>query len=64
MDSARVIRTCTRCGYTWESKSIGTSDKYKEPKNCVNQKCKSPYWNKQRVNKLKPKEVKPQEPTL
>ena len=33
--------TCNRCGHIWYSK--------KDPKNCTS--CKSPYWNRMRVNK-------------
>lgn len=33
---------CNRCGKVWYS--INPS-----PKNCASVKCKSPYWNKERV---------------
>jgi len=36
----RSINTCKRCGYIWAS--------VKEPKYCANEKCNSPYWNKER----------------
>ena len=35
--------TCNRCGYSW----IPNGDKL--PKHCANKKCKSPYWNKERI---------------
>jgi len=35
---------CTRCGYEWWAK-----DPEVDPKVCANPKCKSPYWNKERV---------------
>lgn len=35
--------TCTRCKYKWYPKLP------KLPKQCTN--CKSPYWNKKRINK-------------
>ena len=33
---------CNRCGEIWYSRN-------ESPKNCNNKKCKSPYWNKERV---------------
>lgn len=36
------LNTCNRCGHTWQ----GATD---SPKTCANKKCKSPYWNKERV---------------
>lgn len=36
---------CTRCGHTW----IPRSDVI--PKVCPNPKCKSPYWNRERIRK-------------
>ena len=33
---------CNRCDYVWYSKK-------EEPQVCANQKCNSPYWNKERV---------------
>jgi hypothetical protein len=41
---------CERCGYRWASRNgTGLRDK-KDPRVCA--KCKSPYWNKPRKNKL------------
>ena len=39
----RRILSCNRCGYLW------ATGKKKDPKNCANPKCNSPYWNKARV---------------
>lgn len=36
------LHQCNRCEYEWASKT-------KEPKTCANTKCKSPYWNKERI---------------
>lgn len=36
---------CKRCGYEWTPRSN------KLPEVCPNRKCKSPYWNKERVRK-------------
>ena len=38
----REMLTCNRCDYTWEPRASG-----KLPDTCP--KCKSPYWNKERV---------------
>ena len=38
----REMLTCNRCDYTWEPRASG-----KLPGTCP--KCKSPYWNKERV---------------
>ena len=43
MSEERHHHTCGRCSYTWYGKA--------EPKLCV--RCKSPYWNKARVRKIK-----------
>lgn len=43
----RKVLTCNRCGYLWCSKRI--------PKNCA--KCKSPYYNKDRVKPQKKEPV-------
>ncbi len=41
---------CDRCGYRWASRNgTGLRDKT-DPRVCA--KCKSPYWNKPRKNKL------------
>ena len=41
---------CDRCGYRWAPRNgTGRRDK-NDPKVCA--KCKSPYWNKARKNKL------------
>ena len=46
-----VSFTCNRCGHTWTPRENG------EPAVCP--KCKSPYWNKERVRGVsKPVEVK------
>ena len=37
--------TCLRCGWEWFPVKDG------EPKTCTNPKCRSPYWNKERVYK-------------
>jgi hypothetical protein len=37
---------CNRCGHEWIPRDE------KPPKVCPNPKCKSPYWNKERVRKL------------
>lgn len=37
---------CLRCGHEWIPR------KEDAPKNCPNPKCKSPYWNKPRKNKI------------
>lgn len=41
----RRVVTCNRCGYAW----VMT----KTPGTCANQKCRSPYWNKERVLPVK-----------
>ena len=44
---------CDRCGYRWASRNgTGLRDKT-DPNVCA--KCKSPYWNKPRRNKLNQK---------
>ena len=40
---------CTRCNHTW------TPRENKQPKVCPNPKCKSPYWDRERVRDLKKK---------
>ena len=40
-----LTHECNRCGYIWTSKD-------KEPKTCANPKCRSKYWNKERVRPL------------
>ena len=39
--------TCTRCGWQWYPKTP------EKPKTCANQKCRSPYWDRERVRKQK-----------
>lgn len=39
--------TCNRCNYNWTPKEDAI------PKTCANKKCKSPYWNKKRINTIK-----------
>lgn len=34
---------CNRCGHKWRPRTD------KEPLVCPNPKCKSPYWNKERI---------------
>lgn len=43
---------CTRCGYKWNVRKTG-----KLPKICANEKCKSPYWNRERILNRKGKLV-------
>lgn len=38
---------CNRCGYEWFPRAP------QHPAVCANKQCKSPYWNKKRVRKLK-----------
>ncbi len=38
---------CNRCGYEWYPRAP------KLPGTCPNKACKSPYWNKARVRKLR-----------
>jgi uncharacterized paraquat-inducible protein A len=38
---------CTRCGHEWYAK-----DPNKLPKVCPNLKCKSPYWDRERIRKV------------
>ena len=45
---------CERCGHEW----LPTSDV--EPKVCP--KCKSPYWNRPRINKSRTAEEQPRQP--
>ena len=37
---------CSRCGHVWLAKN-----KNIVPKTCANQKCRSPYWNKEKIEK-------------
>ena len=43
---------CNRCEHEWTPRSD------KLPKVCPNPDCKSPYWNKERVRKLRKKSKK------
>lgn len=36
------LHKCLRCNYEWVSKAFS-------PGSCANQKCRSPYWDKERV---------------
>ena len=36
------LHECKRCNYKWTSK-------IELPGSCANQKCRSPYWDKERV---------------
>jgi hypothetical protein len=38
-------RRCNRCGYEWWPKTP------KEPLTCPNKSCRSPYWNRERIQK-------------
>jgi rubrerythrin len=40
----RTTHKCLRCGYVWISKN-------EAPLSCPNKKCRSPFWNKERVVK-------------
>ena len=42
-----LIYICERCGYEWETRL----SEFKLPLYCP--KCKSPSWNKKRINKIK-----------
>lgn len=39
---------CLRCGHEWYAK-----DPNKLPKVCPNPKCKSPYWDRERIKEKK-----------
>ena len=45
-NSDLLIHACNRCGCVWTSR--------REPKTCS--KCRSPYWNKERLRKIKNKD--------
>ena len=36
------LHHCLRCDFNWTSKAAS-------PGSCANQKCRSPYWNKERI---------------
>ncbi len=40
--------TCKRCGHQWKVRG-------RNPIRCANQSCKSPYWNRPRVNGISTK---------
>ena len=42
------LHTCNRCRHKWTSK-------LQWPNTCANVKCRSPYWNKERVLEYKRK---------
>jgi hypothetical protein len=43
------IYECTRCGARWVGKE-GRS----KPQTCPNPKCRSPYWDRERIKNVKP----------
>lgn len=45
----RKILMCTRCGYRWLQRAAGPL-----PKVCASKKCKSPYWNRERIKPVEP----------
>ena len=48
--SKLIVHNCNRCSYEWASKS-------EIPKTCASPKCRTPYWNKPRIKKLKSKQL-------
>lgn len=46
---------CTRCGYRWFPRNLSPenlNDIGEPPPKCANRKCQSPYWNRERKNKV------------
>jgi hypothetical protein len=58
IDTKKVIKVkqleCNRCHYQWYPR-INRECKIVIPSVCANTKCKSPYWNKERVLNIKRK---------
>ncbi len=50
----RVVRAfhCLRCGYSWIPRNVQHTGRKGLPKRCPNPKCLSPYWSKERGQKL------------
>lgn len=46
----KIKLKCKRCGHEWYPRTPGVL-----PRVCPNPKCKSPYWNKERIKKSKGK---------
>lgn len=44
---------CKRCGHEWYQRNP-----HKLPKVCPNPKCKSPYWDRERMQKKSEKSIK------
>lgn len=44
MSKERYLHKCLRCGWEWFSSQV-------KPKTCPNPKCRSAYWDREKINK-------------